>query len=163
MEIRKKKKTRAVKNLYNALLSLSLFLLCVPLSAAQKGQIAEQQTFSFKFQNATIKEVMSYIEENSEYVFLYTDSQLTNHKVSLNVDNARITQIMDKLLINSDYGYEIDGKQVVVKEKGETNTPQQKGKKTITGTVVDKDNLPLPGVNVWLKNSTIGVTTDVDG
>ena len=36
-------------------------------------------------------------------------------------------------------------------------------KKIITGTVVDKDNLPLPGVNVWLKNSTVGVTTDVDG
>lgn len=43
-----------------------------------------------------------------------------------------------------------------------TNLPQQV-KKIITGTVVDKDNLPLPGVNVWLKNSTVGVTTDVDG
>ena len=166
MKIRKKKKIRAVKNLYNALLSLSLFLLCVPLSAAQKGQIAEQQTFSFKFQNATIKEVMSYIEENSEYVFLYTDSQLTNHKVSLNVDNASITQIMDKLLINSDYGYEIDGKQVVVKEKGETNVIEnvvQQTTKKISGKVVDAKGEAIIGANVIEKGTTNGTVTDVDG
>ncbi|MEO9893232.1 carboxypeptidase-like regulatory domain-containing protein [Aurantibacter sp.] len=34
---------------------------------------------------------------------------------------------------------------------------------TITGTVLDEDNLPLPGVNVVLKGTAIGVTTDLDG
>ena len=162
MEIRKKKKTWAVKNLYKALLSLSLFFFSASVGASQKEQIMEQQTFSFKFQNATIEEVMSYIEKNSEYVFLYTDNQLTSHKVSLDVDNASISQIMDRLLAGSDYGYEIDGKQIVVKEMPVTS-PQQQEKRTITGTVVDKDNLPLPGVNVWVKNTTNGVTTDMDG
>jgi len=35
--------------------------------------------------------------------------------------------------------------------------------KTITGKVVDGDNLPLPGALVMLENSTIGAVTDFDG
>lgn len=33
----------------------------------------------------------------------------------------------------------------------------------VTGTVVDEDNLPLPGVNVVLKGTTEGTQTDLDG
>ncbi|WP_300435504.1 SusC/RagA family TonB-linked outer membrane protein [Christiangramia sp.] len=35
--------------------------------------------------------------------------------------------------------------------------------KTITGTVIDGDGLPLPGVNVLVKNTNRGVQTDFDG
>lgn len=34
---------------------------------------------------------------------------------------------------------------------------------TVTGTVLDEENLPLPGVNVVLKGSTEGASTDFDG
>ena len=166
MEIRKKKKTWAVKNLYKALWSLSLLLFSVSILAAQKGQISEQQTFSFKFQNATIKEVMNYIEENSEYVFLYTDSQLANHKVSLKVDNASIFQIMEQLLTDSSYDYEIDGKQVLVKEKIKTNVIEnvvQQTTKKISGKVVDAKGEPIIGVNVVEKGTSNGTVTDIDG
>jgi len=39
---------------------------------------------------------------------------------------------------------------------------QQKQKK-VTGKVVDSDNLPLPGVGIVVKNTTIGTSTDADG
>ena len=35
--------------------------------------------------------------------------------------------------------------------------------KTVTGTVVDGDGLPIPGVNVIIKNTTTGTQTDFDG
>ncbi|UWX55579.1 carboxypeptidase-like regulatory domain-containing protein [Maribacter litopenaei] len=34
---------------------------------------------------------------------------------------------------------------------------------TVRGTVLDESNLPLPGVNVILKGTSIGTTTDYDG
>ncbi|MBM1106089.1 carboxypeptidase-like regulatory domain-containing protein [Aurantibacter crassamenti] len=34
---------------------------------------------------------------------------------------------------------------------------------TITGTVLDEENVPLPGVNVVLKGTSEGVITDIDG
>ena len=36
-------------------------------------------------------------------------------------------------------------------------------KVTITGRVVDKDSLPLPGVTILLKHTTMGVVTDQNG
>ncbi|HOB85790.1 MAG TPA: carboxypeptidase-like regulatory domain-containing protein, partial [Bacteroidales bacterium] len=33
----------------------------------------------------------------------------------------------------------------------------------VTGTIVDEGGLPLPGVNVVVKGTTIGVTTDMNG
>ena len=35
--------------------------------------------------------------------------------------------------------------------------------KTITGTVTDAEGVPLPGVNVVAKNTTVGTITDLDG
>lgn len=33
----------------------------------------------------------------------------------------------------------------------------------VSGTVIDKDGLPLPGVNVFVENTSIGTVTDFDG
>lgn len=33
----------------------------------------------------------------------------------------------------------------------------------VSGTVLDKDGLPLPGVNVFVENTSIGTVTDFDG
>lgn len=165
MKSKRKKQIKIVKNVYRSiLLFLSLFFFIEVSFATEKRIKLEQQTFSFEFQNVTMKEVMNHIEKNSTYVFLYTDNNFTFQRISLNVQKETITQIMDRLLKNSGFHYEIDGKQIVLrKELQKEIETLQKGKKTITGTVVDKDNFPLPGVNVWLKNSTNGVITDANG
>jgi len=36
-------------------------------------------------------------------------------------------------------------------------------KHTVTGTIIDENNEPLPGVNVVLKGTTVGTQTDFDG
>lgn len=46
--------------------------------------------------------------------------------------------------------------------EGGMETPQV-SKKVVTGRVVDTDGSPLPGVNIIVKNSAKGVTTNVDG
>ncbi|TKG89434.1 TonB-dependent receptor [Puteibacter caeruleilacunae] len=43
-----------------------------------------------------------------------------------------------------------------------TEAQQQEGRK-VSGTVLDKENLPLPGVTITVLGSTRGVITDVDG
>lgn len=45
----------------------------------------------------------------------------------------------------------------------ETKTDPVTNKKTVIGTVVDGQNLPLPGVNVVVKGTTRGTQTDFDG
>ena len=40
---------------------------------------------------------------------------------------------------------------------------QQNQKNAITGTVLDPDNIPIAGVSVYVKGTTIGTYTDADG
>ena len=35
--------------------------------------------------------------------------------------------------------------------------------KKVTGTIVDENNMPLPGVNVLIKDTTTGTMSDFDG
>ena len=45
-----------------------------------------------------------------------------------------------------------------------TNSQASPKKRTITGTVVSEgDDMPIIGANVWLKNSSTGAITDLDG
>ena len=55
-----------------------------------------------------------------------------------------------------------------VKGESTTNivesTQQKKQKRVITGVVRDSDtNEPNSGASVWLKNSSVGAVTDIDG
>lgn len=160
-----KKKQRKTTKLCRVVLFLSFILFSAASSATrQAGYISEQQGFSFELSNVMVKDVFSYIEKNSDYVFLYSNDKRISDRISLKVKNETIVQIMDRLLKNTGVNYEIDGKQIILKEKDPEKTEtQQQTKRTITGCVVDTNNEPLPGVSVWLKNSTVGVTTDMDG
>jgi len=40
---------------------------------------------------------------------------------------------------------------------------QQTQKRTISGTVLDSKNLPIPGATVLIKGTTVGITVDADG
>ena len=119
MKSKNDEKKKMVKNNYIYIL-LFLFFFSAASFAAQEKKNAEQQVFSCVFQDATIQEVMSYIEKNSGYVFLYADNRIAQNKISLNIKKQTITQILDRLLENTGFGYEIDGKQIVVKEKTST-------------------------------------------
>jgi TonB-linked SusC/RagA family outer membrane protein len=44
-----------------------------------------------------------------------------------------------------------------------SEAPTSPLQQTVTGTVTDETNTPLPGVNVLIKGSTVGTATDADG
>jgi len=50
------------------------------------------------------------------------------------------------------------GKPLIIKDLRQPSTIE-----TVKGTVVDSDNLPLPGANILLQETTIGTQTDFDG
>ena len=40
---------------------------------------------------------------------------------------------------------------------------QSQMQRTIRGKVMDDKGIPIPGANVWVKGTTLGVATDVEG
>ena len=61
-----------------------------------------------------------------------------------------------------------NGKKVVAVQENEAQTDERQTTQTsnsgnISGTVLDKSGLPLPGVNVIVKGTSTGTQTDFDG
>lgn len=131
---------------------------------------AEQTTLTLRMNNRTVKDVFSYIEKNSEFIFVYHGSNINlNRKVSVDVDNQSVEKILNNMFAGTDIEYIINDRQIIVR-RNETKVkpevvvaPQQEKKITVTGTVKDTTGEPLIGVNIAIKGTSIGSVTDADG
>ena len=142
---------------------LVFFALLFPLALPAAEQY--NKNFSFELRDVTVKDVFHYIEKNSEYVFLYASNKNLSKKVNVDVRNKTVREILDEVLEHTGLVYEIDGKQVIVKEpKADVQTVlQQKKGKTVKGQVLDKRGETIIGANVVVDGTTNGVMTDIDG
>ena len=151
-----------------AALSLLWLLPSAALGADSMSYDAETATFSVQVSESTVKDVISYIEENSEYVFVYDQSvqHIQNQKVDISVNGKDALAILDELCVRAGLSYTISGRQVTISKKEQaapvaaaTTTP----KKKLSGSVVDSDGEPLIGAIIRVKDSSDGTITDMDG
>src|SRR5690606_19266618 len=118
--------------------------------------------------NATLGDVLRNIESKTDFRFTY-DKKDVNENVTLNIktDNQSVADI----LIEVSRQTRLRFKQVNNVISVQKNSLLSKGssleivtmEKTITGRVTDENSEGLPGVNILLKNTTIGTVTDIDG
>ena len=123
----------------------------------------ESQRLSLQLTNVRISDVLTSVEKRSEYVFFYSDliREELNKNVSINAKAETIYQILSEVFQNTDLTFVINDRQIIIKHKNEA---QQAPKGiTINGTVRDAQQNPLIGVNVIIKGTTIGTTTDMNG
>ena len=119
-------------------------------------------------QDKTVKEVLDYIEKNSEFIFFYYNKAIdTKRNVCLSVKDKPITIILDQLFKGTDVRYEIKDRQISLKKGLEVRHPQDKKqqKRKLVGSVVDAStNEPLVGVSIQVKNASgLGTITDLEG
>lgn len=86
-------------------------------------------------------------------------------KVSITAKDKNVNQILDEVLANTGFTYEIDGKQILLKEKPKAVNSSSKSKKVknVSGVVTDESGEAIIGASVWVKNTAKGVITDIDG
>lgn len=147
---------------------ISLFLFFAVVIQAFAGNTFAQRTrSSVNLTNATVEQVMSQIEKNSDYVFLYHSGTFQNNrKVSFNKKSSNdIVEILDQMFRGTNVSYSISGKQIILssKENATASAPQQSSRFTVTGVVNDAHGEPLIGVNVKNQKSLDGTITDMDG
>ena len=152
------------KQLISAMLVFFALLFPLALPAAEQYN----KNFSFELRDVTVKDVFRYIEKNSDYVFLYASDKNLSKKVNVDVRDKSVREILDEVLEHTGLAYEIDGKQILVKEQhpsalsGRQQSHPQQVKK-IYGVVKDEAGETIVGANVWVKDTNTGVVTDIDG
>jgi len=133
------------------------------MMSVSANSYSQATKLNISLENRTIRELMEYIEDNSEFVFLYRNEDLNvGKRMSINMKNATIHQVLDKALADENVVYDVYERQVVIRKGSDTFGAQQE-RKTVYGTVTDKSGQPLPGVSVIVKGTTTGMITNNDG
>ena len=146
-----------VKKICN-IMKLSFFFIL--LVFIQASATSFSQTINLDLNNTEIRQVIKDIEQQTDYRFFYTDglSDLAR-KVSIKIKGENIDNVLSELFDNTQLGYRItDNKLVMLAPKG----AMQQGK-TITGKITDDTGEPLPGANIVVKGTSIGVMSDING
>ena len=147
-------------NLYKTIAVLILFMSSLPLSAQNQGNAGSRPLFTFEFADTPVKQVFDYVQQHSDYVFMYAGNVLDdNLKVSVKVNNQSIETVLTQVLKGQSVGYTIRGRQIVLEKLAGQTGPAQ----TIKGLVTDDDGNPLIGVTVQVKGTANGNITDING
>jgi len=115
-------------------------------------------------ENATIKQVLGQIENQTDYFFMY-NGKLVNvdQNVSVDIKNKNIDNVLKEVFKGTDINYEIKDRQILLSISNNTSFISALQQKKITGKVTDSSGAPLPGVTVVIKGTTIGTITDNKG
>ena len=139
----------------------TLRALCLLLFLSVSFTAYSQITVNVK--DISLRASLKKIEQVSNYKFFYNESlPELNRKVSLNVKDATIEQIMQQLLDRMEeltYKQEQSNVIVLVRKSQASNQTIKK----VTGIVVDENGIPVVGASVTVKETFSGTITDLDG
>ena len=139
-------------------LKLLLFIAIALLPLSVTAQKAA--TITIKKENTPIKDILKIIQKETDYRFFYDPEQkLLDKKVSLKVKGATIQNVMSIILKGTGLTYKILENNLIV-----ISSTEGMKKHTVSGTVVSaQTGETLPGVNVFIKGTTTGTITDMNG
>lgn len=126
------------------------------------SSIALSAQISLKLHNKKTSDVITEIEQVSDYRFFYNNGLSGLSKViSVQADNADIRSVLEQIKQQTGISYLIkDNKQIVLSA---SESSQQQRNVTVHGTVTDTQGLPIIGANILEKGTTNGTITDIDG
>ncbi|MGD9929182.1 MAG: TonB-dependent receptor [Mangrovibacterium sp.] len=147
-------------------MKLLMILVFSGLMTFASQSYSQMTKVSVDLKQATIMDVFSAIEDQTDYQIAYNSNILdVSKRIDLRVENKSISEVLDLVLKNSAAQYEFVGRYVVISDsKGsdfDARTSQQT--RTITGRVTNNEGMPIPGATVVVKGTTMGTITDVNG
>jgi hypothetical protein len=142
-----------------AIMKLSILLICLLTFSVAGSTYSQSTLLNLDVKNKTIREVLKSIEKQSDFRFFYNDEFTDlNMAISLSADAKTIDDILAIVFAKTEVSYRVLENNLVV--IAPFTVAQQM---EIKGTIVDNKGMPLPGVNVIVKGTSVGSVTDMDG
>lgn len=143
----------------------AFLLLAACLGVQAHGYSQKKLTLSEK--DAPLPKIFQAIEQQSEYHFFYDYPLLQRAaKVSLNVKDASLDQVLDLCFKDQPFSYSVVGSLIVVKAKDQSRSEEDSKpqiKVDAQGVVYNESGQPLSGANVTLKETGRGTITNALG
>lgn len=124
----------------------------------------QQTRIPLQMDKVPVEQVLDKIEELSDYVFLYNESELDKNRiVSVTVKSVQITDILNEIFRGTDVTWTIVDRQVMLSVRKNRTDDKKTAQVTISGIVYDDSGEPIIGAGVMLKGTATGTITDIDG
>jgi len=154
------------KNTLNKWSVLCLFLL-VCIGNLFAFNHPRDVKLDMKLSSVTLEEVFEVIEQRSGFSILINTTHVNlEEKVSVDVNDTSVEEILEIVLKNKNLTYEFKDKHIVIYDaklaKNNSLSVNQQTRK-ITGVVFDDSGEPIIGANVVVKGTTNGTITNFDG
>lgn len=155
-------------------LFLALSFCGVTLAHNNYAQVLEQKV-SIHVTDAPLEDVLHEIANAANVFFSYSPDLIsTKNRVTYHAENKSIRQILNELLTSRRIAFSVDkdGWTIFLKPLDDPNYESKSFIDTqsrndtwqqITGTLRDSQNQPLAGVNVVVKGTVNGTTSDING
>jgi TonB-linked SusC/RagA family outer membrane protein len=154
---------------------LHIFLICffsgVAIASPSEllGQEILEKRLTLNADNQKIKNVLTDIEKSVRIKFSYNPQSISvDKKVTFDYQNRKLGDILEEVLSGANLTFEVVGNYIIIIEKSSeidqsSNFTPESNAFTVSGTVKDEQGDPLPGVNIIVKQTTNGTTTDARG
>ena len=146
------------------------FTVVLIFACLQVGAAGMAQTVTLSEKNARLEKVFRKIYRQTGYEFLYNFEMMAKaNPISIQVKDRPLDEVLDLCFKDQALSYVIEDKTIVVKEREMPGQARQTDERnlpdlTISGRVTDSGSGdPIPGVNVVIKGTTQGTTTDAEG
>ena len=145
------------------LLRSAMVLLLFLSGIALRAQSQDGRLVTLDMDNVPLEQVMSAIEQQTDYVFLNKDVD-ASRIVSINVTGMPVEKVLESFFEGNGITCNIESGHIVI-SKSPVPAEQQigGGYNILSGTVIDSYGVPVIGAGVLIKGTTIGTSTDLDG
>jgi len=138
---------------------LLLFICCGQLSANMKAQ---GQKIDLHVEHKSLVEVMDMLKLKSGFSFIYSAEDVEKVTgITVNVMKKNVDEILELVLKGTGLTYKVEGNLIVLRKI--LHEKKEDKRRLVTGIVLDTERDTLPGVNVLIKGTSVGVVTDLHG
>lgn len=150
---------------------LALVVVGNSLAFDSKAQNLMDKNVTISLQNVEMVEALGQLERLVEVKFFYSPKTIPpDRRVNVQAQNLRFAEVLSRLLTPLDVSYKIVGNQVVLMATKKATSPNEPSdspglmpEDPISGKVTDRAGQSIPGVNIQVKGTTRGATTDASG
>ena len=143
-------------------ISVIFLFLCIFTAFAEKTY-SQDAKVNIQGQQMTIGKFIDQIESQTDYLFVYSKSELdTNEKISIKSGRKTVAQCLKEVFRDTNMKYIFENDYIVLTTREGISTATQQ-KRTVSGSITDERGEPIIGANVLEKGTTNGMITDIDG
>lgn len=144
------------------MMKLFCLLLTVLVLPASGSVYSQQQKIDIALENVTVEALIREIKSKTALDFLYNIQEIEQSgRISVNLKKATVETVLREAFKGKPLSFSVVNDVVVIRP-GQVNAMPQT-REMIRGIVKDTEGMPLPGVSVMIKGTTVGVITNSKG